>query len=426
MKDFAPGDIIDARYLLETLVGVGGFAEVWKATDNLLARTVAIKILLQQFKKREDIIEDFKREFTAFQDFRHPNLINARHFGMHGDLPYLTLEYSEAGSLDRLRDAKRRQGGAPNSGGYSFFFSEQEVVTMLSDAAKGLTFLHDRDIMHGDIKPANILLSGNGSYALTDFGISQQTRFKISKAASTNMPNPMKGTSNVANADNKPSPSSPQSGKKQQDPKGTAAYLAPELFTDNPSKSTLSDIFSLGVTAYEMVTNDVPWAGEGGAKLLDGAGGQVPDLWKVTAEARLQNKYTISEQLCNLITACMNPDPKRRPRAIDLQYRLLQLFPQYLQPAGMKSDNSSFPANGDERFQAKMTTAKRLLAEGRYRMARNMYHSALATVPMNTEALRGWDQSNKLYASRLAFWISAGIAGTVAGLVVLKLIFHVF
>ena len=152
---FKSGDIFDDRYTLEKLIGVGGFADVWKAVDNTTHSIVALKIYTNL---DDDGINDLSEEYTRMQNLNHTNILKADHFDRDGNIPYLVMKFCGGGSLDK------KIGRMEN----------EEVLKVIKDMASGLSYLHQCNIVHQDIKPANILIddsSGTPVYVLSDFGI---------------------------------------------------------------------------------------------------------------------------------------------------------------------------------------------------------------------------------------------------------------
>ncbi|MDZ7755776.1 serine/threonine-protein kinase [Rhodohalobacter sp.] len=251
------------RYQLIERIGIGGFSEVWKAYDQMAENaTVAIKIYAPDKGMDQHGLKQFRREYAVVLNLNHPVLLTARHFDVWEGRPYLVMPFIEGGSLQ----GRLIEKGAMN---------EDELAKLLAQISSGLQYLHSKDILHQDIKPDNILIDGKGSYLLTDFGISGRLRSTLRKHTG--------------------------SSKSM-----TVAYAPPERFTANPENIEASDIFSLGVLAYELATGDVPWMGNGGISLNSGA--DVPEL-----------PDHFSKRFRNLIKQMMSTDPASRPKAGNLK-----------------------------------------------------------------------------------------------------------
>jgi hypothetical protein len=247
------------RYALLKKIGVGGFSEVWKAGDTMAEDSIiALKIYAPE-RGMDDIgLKQFRREYASVLNLNHTNLLTARHFDVHEGRPYLVMSFIEGGSLaHRLHEIGR--------------FSEQDLITVLKELCSGLAYLHKNNIMHQDIKPDNVLIGKFGDYLLTDFGISSRLRSTLRKSTTT--------------------------GAAM-----TIAYAPPERFDAVPRSVPAGDIFSLGVMAYELATGDVPWMGNGGMSLKQGA--DIPVL---------SSEY--SEPLRELVRRMMSLDPNVRPDA---------------------------------------------------------------------------------------------------------------
>ncbi|PKD42466.1 serine/threonine-protein kinase [Rhodohalobacter barkolensis] len=258
-----PNTLFANRYLLIERIGIGGFSEVWKANDQMAENaTVAIKIYAPDKGMDQHGLKQFRREYAVVLNLNHPVLLTARHFDVWEGRPYLVMPFIEGGSL---------QGRLIEKGN----MDEDELAKLLAQISAGLQYLHSKDILHQDIKPDNILIDGNGSYLLTDFGISGRLRSTLRKHTG--------------------------SSKSM-----TIAYAPPERFTANPENMEASDIFSLGVLVYELATGNVPWMGNGGISLNSGA--EVPEL-----------PDHFSSRFKNLVKLMMSANPGERPKSGDLK-----------------------------------------------------------------------------------------------------------
>ncbi len=250
--------IIANRYELLRLLGRGGFSEVWLAKDNMTSIQVALKIYAPGTGLDNEGITLFTQEFSLVFDFNHSNLLKPTHYDCFERMPFLVLPYCESGSTSRLIKN----------------VTEKDAWTFLRDVSCGLDFLHSMSppVIHQDIKPDNVLISGSGRFMITDFGISTRIRSTLRKSiiAST-------------------------SG-------GTLAYMAPERFSENPTPIMASDIYSLGVTMYEILTGEMPFGEHGG--LLQKNGADIPQI-----------NEDYSKVLKDLIYQCLSAEPWARPTA---------------------------------------------------------------------------------------------------------------
>ena len=262
---FKSGDIFDDRYTLEKLIGVGGFADVWKAVDNTTHSTVALKIYTNL---DDDGINDLSEEYTRMQNLNHTNILKADHFDRDGNIPYLVMKFCGGGSLDK------KIGRMEN----------EEVLKVIKDMASGLSYLHQCNIVHQDIKPANILIddsSGTPVYVLSDFGISSKTKTRLSHSVN----------------------------QKNQGTSMTEAYAPPEKFSskkEDRRPDRKGDIFSFGISIYELVTGGLPFD-----ELSTGRQLQYDD-------AEVDFDDIEDETIRDIVERCMEPNKEDRPSAEDI------------------------------------------------------------------------------------------------------------
>ena len=213
------GLVLDSRYVVEEKIGVGGMAVVYRGTDNLLARSVAIKILHENFAGDEAFVARFKREAQAAGKLTHPNIVGMYDVGMDQGYHYIIMEYVGG---ETLKEYITRHGR----------LSIDSAVGIATDIASGLEHAHAMGIVHCDIKPHNILMTADGRVKVTDFG--------IARAINTANNTVMLYTTSVM---------------------GSAHYLSPEQ-ANGKSVDGSTDIYSLGVVLYEMLTGRVPYEGD--------------------------------------------------------------------------------------------------------------------------------------------------------------------
>jgi len=256
----AAGQELNDRYKLIERLGAGGFSVVWLAEDTYTDTQVAIKIFAPDKGLDQNGLAQFRKEFKRTRNLRHPHLLVPDHFDVleGAQSPFLIMLYCPGGSLT---DQAFQDGG----------LSEQQLATLIVQIGSGLSELHQKNIIHQDIKPDNILIGESGKYLLTDFGISRQMRSTLKKA-----------TANQSYM--------------------TVAYSPPERYSATPVDTPASDIFSLGVMLYELASGQLPWDGAGGMVLNTGA--QVPNL---------PDAY--SGRLNSIIRSCMHKDYQLRPTA---------------------------------------------------------------------------------------------------------------
>jgi serine/threonine protein kinase len=208
----APGVNV-GPYLIVEQIGRGGMASVYKAYEESLARHVAIKVLPEFFAEAKEYRVRFQVEAVAVAKLRHQNILSVFAYGEENGIPYIVSEFVDGGTLaDRLNGP----------------MTVEDVVSVLTPIASALDYAHAQGVLHRDIKPSNIMLLGDGTPVLTDFGLAKLVESKTITL-----------TGQVL---------------------GTPEYMAPELCTGEVA-GPRADLYSLGVVAYEMLTARVPFKG---------------------------------------------------------------------------------------------------------------------------------------------------------------------
>ena len=217
----AADQVLAGRYRLRHQIAQGGMAEVWEAGDDVLGRSVAVKVLLPQFAADPTFIERFRREAIAAARLAHPNVVATFDTGVDGTLAFIVMELVDGRTLG---DVLRERGPLP----------PHEATTVAAQVAGALHYAHEAGIVHRDVKPANILICPDGRVKVADFGIAKAALPDASLADFD-----LTGTGMVV---------------------GTAKYLSPEQFEGNPVDRR-SDVYALGVVLYEMLCGRPPFAG---------------------------------------------------------------------------------------------------------------------------------------------------------------------
>ena len=202
------------RYEILNKVGVGGMADVYKAKDHILGRVVAIKVLKNEFSEDMNFVTKFRTEAQSAAGLEHPNIVNIYDVGSENGMHFIVMEYVEGITLKTYIEKK---------GQLSF----KEATSIAIQVARGIETAHNKNLTHRDIKPQNIIISTEGKVKVTDFG--------IAKAISSNT--------------------------LSSDAMGSVHYVSPEQ-ARNGFIDGRSDIYSLGIVMYEMVTGRVPFDGE--------------------------------------------------------------------------------------------------------------------------------------------------------------------
>lgn len=265
------------RYQLIKLLGRGGFSEVWLAKDNWTHLQIAIKVYAPGQGMDQDGLQDFCGELASVYDLNHSNLLKPQHVDTWQNMPYLIMAYCPAGSC------VKRVGK----------MTEPELWKLIHDVAAGLAYLHEKDVIHQDIKPDNILVDTEGNYLITDFGISTRARSTLRKSV-------IGGNT---------------SG-------GTTAYMGPERFSRQPAPTKASDIWSFGAMAFELLEGVTPFGEIGGGMQKGGA--EIPFINAPVSDAL---KFTIfkmlSKETWDRPTAATLVEWANNPSAIEVDYDLL-------------------------------------------------------------------------------------------------------
>ena len=216
MDDLTEGYILNNRYEIHEKVGEGGMSFVYRAIDLESGSVVAVKVLKKEFCYDDEFIKRFRNEATAAQKLCHPNIVAIFDMGNDNDIQYIVMEYIDGLTLDKLIKAKKK-------------LPWRNTLKITAQILSAVEHAHSHKIIHRDIKPLNIMLTEEGVVKLTDFGIARAVSSATKSAAS--------------------------------DSAGSVHYLSPEQvrggFVDERS-----DIYSIGITMYEMITGSVPYDGD--------------------------------------------------------------------------------------------------------------------------------------------------------------------
>jgi eukaryotic-like serine/threonine-protein kinase len=210
------GTILNGRYRLEARIGTGGMSSVYRAVDETLERQVAIKLMNREIATDSDQLERFRREARAVAQLSHPHIVGVIDYGEDQGRPYIALEYVEG---ETLKERIRRNGELDVS----------EAVAYAIEIARALGAAHARHIVHRDVKPQNVMIDEEGSAKVTDFGIARSL------------------DDDGLTADGRVL--------------GTTDYVSPEQALGH-AVTGQSDLYSLGIVLYEMLTGSVPFRGE--------------------------------------------------------------------------------------------------------------------------------------------------------------------
>jgi len=208
------GDLLNQRYQLLERLGSGGMAEVYRARDLMLERSVAIKVLRADYSSNQEFQERFRQEARAAANLSHPNIVTVHDFGLdHGQL-FIVMEQVPGTDLKTLLRKRGR-------------FTVEEAIPVMVQACAGIGYAHRAGLVHCDVKPHNLLITPDHRLKVTDFG--------IARALSTIRP-----------------------GDRDEVVWGSPQYFAPEQ-ARGQAPSPASDVYSLGVVLYEMLTGTLPF-----------------------------------------------------------------------------------------------------------------------------------------------------------------------
>src|SRR3974390_140449 len=255
---FVPGAIVADRYRIVALLGRGGMGEVYRAEDLKLSQVLAIKFLPEKLSQDPAALARFHSEVRIARQVSHPNVCRVFDIGDADGVPFLTMEYVDGEDLSSL---VRRIGRLP----------QDKAAEVSRQICAGLAAAHERGVIHRDLKPSNVMLDGAGKARITDFGLA-------SVAAS------IEGAEARA---------------------GTPAYMAPEQLSGK-EVSTRSDIYSLGLVMYEIVT---------GKRAFEA--GTLTELIKFRESGSITTPSSIVKDLDPVIERaifrCLDPEPSKRP-----------------------------------------------------------------------------------------------------------------
>ncbi|MEV1289768.1 protein kinase [Micromonospora sp. NPDC049679] len=212
----SPGVALGGRYRLDERIASGGMGDVWRGTDDVLGRTVAVKVLLPALLDEPGFAERFRGEARTMATINHPGVVDVYDYGSDQQIAFLIMEYVEGDALSRTLSRVGR-------------LTPARTMALVAQAADALQAAHDKGIVHRDVKPGNLLVRPNGTLVLTDFGIARSELVGQLTAAGSVL--------------------------------GTASYISPEQATGSTA-SPASDVYALGVVAYQCLSGRRPFEGD--------------------------------------------------------------------------------------------------------------------------------------------------------------------
>ena len=317
------GVILGERYEIISRIGSGGMADVYKAKDHKLNRMVAVKVLKPEFREDKTFIRKFRTEAQAAAGLSHPNIVNVYDVGEDRGVYYIVMELVEGITLKDYIDRKGK-------------LSVKEATSIAIQVSLGLEAAHNRNIVHRDVKPQNIIISTDGKVKLSDFG--------IAKATSSNTI-----SSNVM---------------------GSVHYSSPEQVRGGYSDYK-SDIYSLGITMYEMVTGRVPFDGDTTVAIA---------IKHLQEEIESPSKYTpnLPFALEQIILKCTQKSPDRRYNNMaelidDLKHSLMEPQGNFVKVTPLSSHAETVMVSAEELSQIRSGAAAKANAQTAEEPARKRY-----------------------------------------------------
>jgi eukaryotic-like serine/threonine-protein kinase len=263
MAELDPGTVIDGRYRVISRLGSGGMADVFLAEDQQLGRHLALKLLHRRFAEDPGFVERFRREAQAAAGLQHPNVVSVYDRGAYDGTYYIAMEYIPGRSLKQL---VRQE--AP--------IEPLRAIDITIQILKAARFAHRHGVIHRDLKPHNVIVDDSGHVKVTDFGIARAGASDMTETGSI---------------------------------MGTAQYLSPEQAQGHAVSAT-SDLYSIGVVLYELLTGHVPFDAEAAVTIALKHVSEVP-----AAPTRINPK--IPPELESVVMWALNKNPADRPKDAD-------------------------------------------------------------------------------------------------------------
>ena len=278
-------DVLPSRYASPVLVARGGMGEVYRATDTVLSRTVAVKLLAERHAGDSDVRTRFEREARAAARLSgEPHVITVFDVGEHEGRPFIVMEYIDSGSVyDRLREGR---------------VEPSQTLRWLSETAQALDVAHAHGVVHRDVKPANLLLDHDGDVHVSDFGIASAAGQDTLTLPGTVL--------------------------------GTVGYLSPEQARGEPA-TPASDRYALGVVAFELLTGRRPFAADTPTtELFAHLNADVPTASQMASD--------LPSEVDGVLSQALAKGPKERPRSCaELVRKLEQAFAVGKRPAPVET-----------------------------------------------------------------------------------------
>ena len=268
------GKRLDGRYQIESLVGMGGMANVYRGTDTKTGNAIAVKVLKEEFLDNEELVRRFKNESKAISILSHPNIVKVYDVSVTDRLQYIVMEYVDGITL---KEYLKQRGGA---------LTWKETVHFATQVLSALQHAHSKGIIHRDVKPQNIMLLADGSIKMMDFGIARFSRAQSQTVSDKAI--------------------------------GSVHYISPEQAKGDKTDAR-TDIYSVGVMLYEMLSGKLPFDGDGAVSI---AIMQISDKDKPLAQVA----PNVPEALCQITEKAMEKDPANRYQSAQEMLEAIEAF----------------------------------------------------------------------------------------------------
>ena len=268
------GRRLDGRYLIQSLVGVGGMANVYRGIDEKTGNAIAVKVLKEEFLDNEELVRRFKNESKAISILNHPNIVKVYDVSVTDRLQYIVMEYVDGITL---KEYLKQRGGA---------LTWKETVHFATQVLAALQHAHSKGIIHRDVKPQNIMLLADGSIKMMDFGIARFSRAQSQTVSDKAI--------------------------------GSVHYISPEQAKGDKTDAR-TDIYSVGVMLYEMLSGRLPFDGDGAVSI---AIMQISDKAKPLAQVA----PNVPEGLRQITEKAMEKDPAKRYQSAQEMLEAIEEF----------------------------------------------------------------------------------------------------
>ena len=254
------GKRLDGRYLIQSLVGVGGMANVYRGVDEKTGNAIAVKVLKEEFLDNEELVRRFKNESKAISILDHPNIVKVYDVSVTDRLQYIVMEYVDGITL---KEYLKQRGGA---------LTWKETVHFATQVLGALQHAHSKGIIHRDVKPQNIMLLADGSIKMMDFGIARFSRAQSQTVSDKAI--------------------------------GSVHYISPEQAKGDKTDAR-TDLYSVGVMLYEMLSGRLPFDGDGAVSIA---------IMQISNKAKplAQVAPNVPEGLRQITEKAMEKDPAKR------------------------------------------------------------------------------------------------------------------